>query len=128
MCTDILDVPNEVCWGSSGNSGDGPVPGAICNMGGYATESNQNNFVAVRRFDEDGAAESGGGLLYVEYQTGDMKDADVAFDTPDFFELFNATADEWMLDNVYGDADPALVAGLHEDVQAWLACAGESCP
>ena len=43
--------------------------------------------------------------------------ADVDFSRADFFELFSASDDPWMMENIYeatSASDPALVASLHE--------------
>ena len=53
--------------------------------------------------------------------------ADVAFDAPDFYELFNATADEWLMRNVYGDADQQRRDELSARVHEWLGCVGDEC-
>ena len=80
---------------------------------------------------DDGRGARGGGLLYVEYQNGTLFDADVDFSRADFFELFNASDDPWMMNNIYeatSASDPELVASLHGRLRAWFACAGEACP
>ena len=116
-CGDLSAAPNAECWGPSPQG---------CDANCYATETTQNNYLALRALDD-----AGGGLLYVEYQNGTLFDADVDFSRADFFELFNASDDPWMMENIYeatSASDPALVASLHERLRAWFACAGETCP
>jgi len=109
-CGDLSVQPNQDCWGG-------------CDVECYPTESFQNNFIAVRKLD-------GTNTLYVEYQNG-TQNTGLEFDAVDFFELYECADDEWQMDNVYMQAvgaDAARVASLHDEVHAWYACAGSTCP
>ena len=45
-----------------------------------------------------------------------------------YYELYNVTADYYMLDNIYDRAPPALRAKLHTVLQTAIKCAGrEEC-
>merc|ERR1719231_1108174 len=120
-CADLTTVPNGACWGTEQDTGVTPATDQGCDVDCYPTEDTRNNFIGLRRED----------LLYVEYQTGDQTAADVSFDDPDFFELFNASADPWLTTNIYNElsaANPDLVAELHASVHKWFACSTVDCP
>ena len=112
-CTDLDD--DTTCW-CAPNKG-----GRAC----YATESSANNYIAVRHPD---AAGRFGDNLYAEFETGDQKSANINFEKPDFYEIYNATQDPWMMDNLRDTVDPATRAALHAKLHAWFRCAGDSCP
>ena len=57
--------------------------------------------------------------------------ANVSFEKPDFFELFNASNDPWLTTNIYGDVldlQPDVIAELHESAQRWFGCSTTQCP
>jgi N-acetylglucosamine-6-sulfatase len=113
-CGDLDGPTNTHCWALYG-----------CSKDCYPTESTANNYIALRSMP----GSRFGNTLYAEYQTGDQSKKDVNFTTHvDAHEYYNATADPWMLNNSYPDADSALQADLHDALQKWFKCAGASCP
>jgi hypothetical protein len=93
----------------------------------YATESRDNNFVALRHV---GGAGPFADTLYAEFQTGELDEAPVDFlgREPAFTEFFDAAADPWLLENVHERMDSGARAALRAQLRAWLQCAGEACP
>jgi len=84
-------------------------------------EDVSSNFIAVRHVDS-----LLGDLLYAEFQNG--TGGNVKFERPDYYEMFDMRSDHWQMHNVYEDANATLKKRLHEEVQAWLACKGATCP
>ena len=120
-CADLSTTPNGACWGTEQDTGVKPATDQECDVDCYPTEDERNNFIGLRRAD----------LLYVEYQTGDQGVANVSFEKPDFFELFNASNDPWLTTNIYGDVldlQPDVIAELHESAQRWFGCSTTQCP
>jgi N-acetylglucosamine-6-sulfatase len=97
------------CWG-----------GNACNVDCYATESNANNWRALRDLSDD--------FLYAEFQTGDQGQSDIAFDAPDFYELYNMSADPWSLQNLHKTTPQPRLDEMRKRLQAWYECAGSACP
>ena len=106
-------MPNTKCWGPAGNQG--------CDTECYPTESEQNNFIALRNVVD--------GTLFAQYSEGDLATGvDVDFSEVAFGELYNATEDPWQMTSLYASADPQRIADLAADARAWLACSGETYP
>ncbi len=69
-----------------------------------------------------------GNSLYAEFATGGQsKGPSIDFKKPDFVEIYNATADPWMMNNLRGTLPPATV-GCARSCTAWFRCAGDACP
>jgi hypothetical protein len=54
----------------------------------------------------------------------------VDFQCPFFFELFDMDKDPWQLSNIYEETkanEPEKINALHDEVQAWLRCKGQTC-
>ena len=82
---------------------------------------NANNSYSALRFTRGGLGE----LLYAEF--ADVSDPLAWRFAPNhlnFFELYNMSADPFMLENIYHKAPPALVAELHTRLQKAIACKG----
>ena len=45
-----------------------------------------------------------------------------------FHELYNASTDPWMMDNLVRATPEATLRALHEKLHAWFACSGAECP
>ena len=108
QCAELDTLPNNLCWSP------------VCNQTCYPTENAMNNFIAIRRFDDD--------LLYAEYAIGNQSKADINFSKPDFYEVFNATRDVWMMDNLWPLDDSNLSKKLHMELHSWFHCKGITCP
>jgi len=122
-CADLSTSPNGACWGTETVNGVKPAASQGCDVDCYPTEDTRNNFIALRRPLE--------GLLYVEYETGNQTAGDLVFESPNFFELFNATVDPWLMMNIYNvtvASNPDLVASLHSELHAWFKCSATACP
>ena len=50
------------------------------------------------------------------------------FAKPDYYELFDMSADPWQMHNLYPTANASYKAALHKEVQKWLACKEAGCP
>jgi len=118
-CGDLTPGLNAVCWG-----------GKQCSEGCYATESQANNFIAIRTMPQSPF----GDLLYAEFQSGNQALTDIDFAAVDFVEMFNNTDDPWQLRNLIPNTDLALrdlavgtTAEIHAALRMWFACAGDSC-
>lgn len=96
----------------------------VCVQDCHATESLQNNFIALRHMPTS----SFGNTLYAEYQMGEQSIADVNFAAVDFHEYHNLTADPWQMHNAYSSLDPSTSRALHEKLQQWFNCRGAECP
>lgn len=127
-CGDLSPGSNAKCWS---NGPPDPVPKtADCASGCYETESLANNFIGLRSM----LGSEFGDTLYAEYQSGSQIAAPgIDFSAPDFIELFNVTADKWMMNNLYDNRAPpaaqkARVARQHAELHRWFECAGASCP
>lgn len=106
---------NSDCWSSPW----GPSRTDEC----YSTEDPSNNFVALRRF------EKGIGTLYAEYQTGNLNDGNIDFETVDFVEHYHVSTDPNQLTNLASDPERATERQeLHDRLRSWLSCAGPTCP
>ena len=91
----------------------------------YATESRENNFVALRH----AAAGRFAHTLYAEFHNGQLDDAPIDFRAPPrHVELFDAAADPLFLDNRHGRTDAVELEALKGKLHAWMACAGSACP
>lgn len=106
-CVDLAD--KEGCWG-----------GKACNQDCYATESNANNWRALRNLKDD--------FLYAEFETGDQGSRDLVFDKPDFYELYNMSTDPWSLHNLYSTTPKPSLERMRKRLQAWYECVGAACP
>jgi len=96
---------------------------------GHQVDDVDNNYIAVRHLPGSPL----GNILYAEFQWANGTNygaGNVDFQSPFFFEYFDLDNDPWQMENIYGkvkSSDPQLIARLHEEVQAWLACSGISC-
>jgi len=108
--TDCTDLPNNAkCWTPQ------------CDTNCYPTESNANNFIAIRQ------PEGEENTLYAEFQTGDLTYGPVDFTSPDFVEFYDVAKDPWQMKNLANKTDAKRLQEMHEKVHAWLKCAGDSC-
>lgn len=62
---------------------------------------------------------------YIEYAAGGAWDWGAP---PQFYELYNLTADPYQMVNVYPAQDPAVRAALHAELAAYNACRAGGCP
>ena len=88
--------------------------------GGHISDNANNSFSALR-YLRGGFGE----LLYAEF--ADVSDPLAWRFAPDhlnFFELYNMTADPFMLENIYHKAPVALTQELHARLQKAIACRG----
>lgn len=114
---------NAHCWSPpSAPAGPGRV---VCNEGCYTTEDLDNNFIAIRHTE---AASMHAGTLFAEFMHGDANYNVMDFAAPNFRELYNASADPWMMDNLVRATPEATLRALHEKLHAWFACSGAECP
>jgi hypothetical protein len=105
----------------------------------HAFDSPNNTFAALRVFGKGGGdgGDSGilhaheqlyefeHGLLYAEFaDVSNPKAWDFAPNQLNFHELYNMSADPFMLTNIYGTADKGLLARLHARLQGAIACKG----
>lgn len=114
-CTVLTPGSNADCWCSGDSYPTDPTGNC------YATEDDQNNFIAIRSLKD------GENTLYAEYQRGSLYEADVQFDSIDFVEYYDLDTDAVMLQNK-AKATPKDLKLLSEKVQAWYRCSGRSCP
>lgn len=115
--SDCVDLPaNDGCWGP-------PQCMSEC----YATESKENNFIAIHTINAIPTSQTHE-ILYAEFATGDQDAADVDFAEPDFYEMYDTTSDPWQMTNRYNDSDLDEREALHARLRAWFACAGDACP
>eukprot|EP00937_MAST-01D_sp_MAST-1D-sp2_P005871 g5871.t1 len=100
------------------------APPAPQNISCHVHDSGNNSFSAVRII-----APETGDLLFAEFNDGTKGDGwYFAPQTINYYELYNVTADYYMLDNTYDRAPPALRAKLHAVLQAAIKCKGrEEC-
>ena len=113
--TQCVELPeNAECWSP------------LCTETCYPTESPANNFIGLRHPSRD--SQPFGDSLYAEFATGDQSKVSINFAPPDFVEIYNATRDPWMMNNLRGTLDAKTRAALHDELHAWFRCAGEACP
>jgi len=119
-CVELRD--NAVCWGSCAERHDCP-PDLLCSSDCYYTESNANNFIAVRTFGD--ARE----LLYALFATGDAAIEEITFseDNVTFREVYDLSLDRWSMINIADRVSPAERKRLDARLRQWLACAGDDC-
>jgi len=118
LCANLTPFANSVCWG-----------GSQCNMSCYPTETLANNFIAIRSMP----GSTLGDTLYAEFQYGSQIKRNISFDAVDFVELYNATADPWMMKNLAAGADgkiapPSKHPLLHAALRKFFECKGSTCP
>ena len=118
-CGDLTPGQNANCYSVSPGQG-----GANCSSDCYATESTQNNFIALRSMP----GSAFGDTLYAEFQTGEQNVADVNFTAVDFVEAYDAAADPWMMRNLANSTPAASLAAMSAELHRWFACAGDACP
>merc|ERR1711871_535853 len=110
-CVDLTPEKNSQCWGGNG-----------CNENCYPTESPANNFIAIRGMPDS----QFGDILYSEYQSGNQSKNSIEFTKVDFVEMFNASMDTWMLNNLAANPpgqDPATqFPAHHEALHKWFQC------
>lgn len=112
-CGDLTPDHNDHCWAGK------------CSKDCYPTESNANNFRAVRGMP----GSSVGDVLYAEYQTGNQINTDINFSAVDFVELFDVGGgDIWLMNNLANKSSSLPVDQLKADVAKWYNCAGDACP
>jgi len=122
-CGVLTSGSNHDCWKSV-------LPVIHLAHNCYATESDANNFIALRSMN----GSEFGDILYVEYQTGSQVKENVDFDAVDFVEYFNVSEDTWMLRNLYDNSNKSppqlhgVLGQMHERLHSWLRCAGSACP
>lgn len=120
-CTDLSD--NSACWCPPGKG----------HSNCYATETNANNFIAVRQF-ANAAAEGGAGsttatgeTLYAEYEAS-AGNEDVKFQNVNFHELYSMSTDRWQQNNLWNGTGASARAAYHAKLMTFFQCAGDNCP
>jgi len=91
---------------------------------GYKTEDIHNNFIGLRHLKDS----EFGDTSYAEYQTGNQQKANIDFDNIDFVEYFSLSEDPWQMNNLWKKGDNATQSKLHDKLQVWFTCRGDSCP
>lgn len=105
-CTDLPN--NADCWVGSSNC--------------YATEDAENNFIAIRQFDNDS------NKLYVEYQHGSQFNEDINFSATNFVEYYDIASDPWHMQNLADNTSESVLAPMRTRLHQWYACVGNTCP
>jgi N-acetylglucosamine-6-sulfatase len=118
FCGDLTAGKNSRCWSGKNWCTE-------C----YATESASNNFRAVRFMP----GSSHGDTLYAEFQRGSLYNTQrkktIDFARPDFYEMYDNSADPWMMHNLVADprSPPLGGAKMRDTLNAWYSCKGSSC-
>eukprot|EP01060_Flectonema_neradi_P023355 TRINITY_DN315_c0_g2_i5.p1 TRINITY_DN315_c0_g2~~TRINITY_DN315_c0_g2_i5.p1 ORF type:complete len:524 (+),score=126.69 TRINITY_DN315_c0_g2_i5:42-1574(+) len=89
----------------------------------HPIESPDNNFIAVRYQSNS----KFGNILYAEFTTGEKGPGFIAFDTINFYELYDMDKDPWQMTNIYNSTTQEMKDALHNDVHQWLQCKGGDC-
>eukprot|EP00035_Acanthoeca_spectabilis_P040236 m.68323 g.68323 ORF g.68323 m.68323 type:complete len:201 (-) comp9914_c0_seq1:62-664(-) len=100
------------------------IAGGNCNTDCYPTESLANNFIVLRSMTDS----TFGDTMYAEFQTGNLNSGPISFESPDFYELYDASTDPWMMNNIYNNTDVAKIKAMHDTLHAFASCSGDTCP
>lgn len=90
--------------------------------GCYRTEDVTNNYIAIRTMGDEW------NFLYAEFSTGDQNREEVAFERIDFVEVYNVSADPWMMRNLRDSLPQNTLLRLHNQLRSWYTCRGLACP
>lgn len=116
-CVDLTPGNNAGCWATDTASNPADLDPSC-----YATEDTTNNFIAIRNL------KNGENTVYVEYQSGDLRDSAIEFDNPDFIEYYNLDDDRHQMKNLAKISSKDELGPLSKKVHAWLQCSGKTCP